>query len=239
MKTKIIALTIAVILLLIPTIAYAERVQMPGSGWEPLGLNASVFCRLGQRLTIPERELTSIGYRVRRVGNATGDVIFSIYDWNTLTPIVSKVWGDASELPDSGADYIEVELDPPIKLNREVIICVEYYGGNATDYCEAGYFSGNKKDGETYMNYYHYGVWHDIGEAEEGSYCYEYKNGEPSNGNGETPPPPPTDNGFPLWGIVVIIASVMIITVIAINAKHRKPQKHTASESKDDYNLGG
>jgi hypothetical protein len=63
-------------------------------------------------------------------------------------------------------------LDPPIRINQEVRICVEYYGGNATDYCQGAYYTGDKITGESYVNYR--GQWHDIGEAEEGSYCYAY-----------------------------------------------------------------
>lgn len=135
----------------------------------------SAFCRLGQRLTIPNRLVTEIGYRVWKWGNPTGDVILSIRDPVTDSVIVSVVRGDASELPVPDAGGIQkVRLEEPVRVNGEVIICVEYYGGNETDYCLAGYRTGNYRDGETYMNYYHHGSWHDIGEAEEGGYYYAY-----------------------------------------------------------------
>ena len=53
----------------------------------------SAFCRLGQRLTIPNRLVTVIGYRVWKWGNPTGDIVLSIRDLATDKVIVSVVWG--------------------------------------------------------------------------------------------------------------------------------------------------
>jgi len=173
-----------------PVFASTSTIQMPSSGWDPLGRNVSSWCRLGQRLVIPDRTITLIGYAVWRVGNPTGDVTFSIYntDPSQFELIASVLWGDASELPPVGqGGYQVAELAMPQRLNQEVIICVEYYGGNATDYCAGGYYTGDKIAGETYVNYYHYGQWHDVGEAEEGSYCYTYVDeGGSTNPDGDT-----------------------------------------------------
>ena len=150
------------------------RVQMPASGHDYLGAKG-VWTRLGQRLTIPDRKVSSIGYHVRRVGNPTGDIVISLRNAETDLPIFSAVWGDASDLPEGGAQgYCEVEVSPAIRVDSDVRICVEYHGGNGTDYCLGGYSSGDKVTGEWYTNYLHYGQWHDIGESEEGAYCYEY-----------------------------------------------------------------
>jgi len=182
------------VVIVVPVYADTCRIQMPASGYDPLGGQnvTNSWVRLGQRLTIPNREILSIGYHVRRVGSPTGDVTLSIYDVETDVVLFSQVWGDASSLPESGASgYCEVTLDPPIRINREARLCVEYYGGNATDYCRGAYYTGDKITGESYTNYYHYGQWHDIGEAEEGSYCYTYTcQADPSpDGDGVTEPP--------------------------------------------------
>jgi len=171
-----------------PVFAGTSTVQMPSSGWDPLGRNASSWCRLGQRLVIPDRTITSIGYAVWRVGNPAGEVIISMRDAETDEIIVSGICFDASQLPAvNEGGYSNVALNEPVKVNQEVIICVEYYGGNATDYCAGGYYVGDKITGETYVNYYHYGQWHDIGEAEEGSYCYTYVvEGGSANPDGDT-----------------------------------------------------
>ena len=162
-------------------LAYADtcRVQMSTSGYDPMGgenvtlPGVNPWTRLGQKLVILDREVLSIGYHVRRVGLPSGNVTLSIYDTETDAVIFSEVWGDASELPVSGTSgYCEVTLDPAIRINREVRLCVEYYGGNTTDHCVAAYYTGDKITGECYTNYRN--QWHDIGEAEDGSYCYTY-----------------------------------------------------------------
>ena len=173
-----------------PVSADTSVVQMSYSSSDPLGGgNASTWCRLGQRLVIPDRAITSIGYAVWRVGNPTGNVTLSIRDAETDEVIVSKLWGDANELSEvKEGGYQDVLFIKPLRINGEVRICVEYYGGNATDHCAGGYYTGNKITGECYTNYYHYGTdvdgWHDIGEAEEGSYRYTYVGEGGNSGNG-------------------------------------------------------
>lgn len=193
-----------------------------------------VWYRLGQRLTIPNRLVTEIGYRVWKVGSPTGDIILSIRDFATSTIIVSVVWGDASELPDPSAGGIrKVRLDEPVRVNGEVILCVEYYGGNTgntTDYCVAGYRTGNYRDGETYMNYYHYGSWHDIGEAEEGGYFYAYidegvvdppQNGADGGDTGEG------DTNGTDWMILWSVAGVLVAGGGFIIYRNQKGRKKT------------
>lgn len=223
MKNRVLLIvTISVTLLvLFNTYVLADtcRVQMPASGYDPLGGQnvTNSWVRLGQRLMIPNREILSIGYHVRRVGLPTGNVTLSIYDVETDVVLFSQVWGDASELPESGASgYCEVTLDPPITMNREVRLCVEYYGGNSTDYCRAAYYTGDKITGESYTNYYHYGQWHDIGEAEEGSYSYTYTcQAEPPPGrNGVTEAPN-------IW-VAIIGGAVVCVAGIAYLARDKR-----------------
>jgi len=186
-KKVLTSLAIIVILhlvLALPLLADTP-VKMQWTGTDPLGCKnvSNSWVRLGQRLPIPDRIVTEIGYYVWRVGAPTGNVSFSIYDAETDEVIVSRVWGDAGDLPEVGInEYQSILLDSPIKVDGDVRLCVEFYGGNSTDYCVAGYYSGNKIVGEYYTNYYYYGQWHDIEEAEEGSYYYAYVVGD-STGN--------------------------------------------------------
>jgi hypothetical protein len=200
---------------------------MPASSYDPLGGEnvTNSWVRLGQRLVIPDREVLSIGYHVRRVGSPTGDVSLAIYDTETDEVIFSQVWGDASNLPESGASgYCEVVLDPPIRINREVRLCVEYYGGNATDYCVAAYYTGDKITGESYTNYYHYGGWHDIGEAEEGSYCYTY--------TCEVTPPPCDDNPSEKPNIIILVTIIggLVVCVLGIGYLMRNKSNSSRRE---------
>jgi len=167
-----------VLLLLLLTLSvpvgadYLVEVLMPASNRDLLGREG--WCKLGQKLTI-HGEVLAIGYRVWKQGNPSGDVIFSLYDGKTDSLIVQKVWGDASKL--SGVDYSTyqyVVLDKPVRVDGEVRLCVEFHKGTAKDHLWAGYFSGNKIDGEYHTSFFCYGIWHDIGEKQEGSYYLRY-----------------------------------------------------------------
>lgn len=179
-------LLLVVVCVATPVLGATAEVCMPASGTDSFGAkNVSVWTRLGQRLTIPNRTVTELGYAVWRVGVPTGDVTISMRDMDDEV-LFSQVWGDASELPETGVTgYCRVVLSSPLQISQEVRICVEYYGGNCTDYCIAGYYVGNKVTGEWYTNYLHDGRWHDIGEAEEGAYCYTYidEGGDPVDGD--------------------------------------------------------
>jgi len=200
------------------------RIAMAGSGWDKVGGQGTtaVWSRLGQRLTIPDRRIASIGYRVSRVGQPQGDIILSIRDSLTDEIIASKAWGDASTLmlrSPASSTYIEVEFARPVRVRGDVRICVEFYGGDAENYVEAAYFSGDRITGEWYTNYLNYGVWHDIGEAEEGSYTYTYLVGDlpplpPVNGDGE-------EGGIP---IVAIMLAAVALAVCVVLLKTRRVQ---------------
>jgi hypothetical protein len=209
-RHTIIAIAAILVLLISTPPASAQgicRVEIPASGQDYLGAKG-VWTRLGQLLTIPNRRVTAIGYHVRRVGNPTGDVLLSIRDSETDAVIFAAIWGDASELETGGTQgYITVQLKPPLRIDGDVRISAEYYGGNETDYVQGGYFSGERIEGESYTNYLAYGVWHDIGGAEEGAYMYEYEceNGVPPT-NGTPPPNGTTPDGNPGSRLPVLLA---------------------------------
>lgn len=175
MFQRLSVVLVVIVVLLFPCHIVAQEIKevvMSSTNEDPLGL---VWTRLGQRLTIPNRLVTAIGYRVCKFGNVTGDVIISMRDFETDDILYSAVCCDASELPEKKErGYQIMHLDEPMLVNQEVIICAEFYTGNETAHCLGGYYSGNKTSGETYMNYNWFGSWHDIGEAEEGAYYYAY-----------------------------------------------------------------
>jgi hypothetical protein len=191
---------LACLLWTIPVMADTHEVRIFNSSTDPLGKEASVWCRLGQRLTIPGRYVTEIGYCVWRHGFPQGDITFAIHNATTDEPIVRVVWGDASELgvwPEDSGKFTKVTLNKPIWINGEIRLFVEFNGGDADNYCWAGYRSGDKITGEWYTNYYHYGQWHDIGEAEEGAYYYAWVDAEDLQ-------PTSPDFVMPVWAIGLI-----------------------------------
>jgi len=231
MKT-ILAITFALALFLtmaVPVLAGTSQVLMPGTGWDPLGGRNSiaVWSRLGQRATIPDRELVSLGFRVCKVGNATGDITFSIRDSITDEVIVSQLWGDASELPEQGTSgYRVVNFTTPVRVNGDVRLCVEYWGGTNTSHCEVSYFAGDRVTGEWYTNYLNYCTdmdgWHDIGEAEECCYTYTYVTEDelkPDN-NGDNSG---TSNGggipTPLWVVIIAVPVTSGLSVWYLRSK--------------------
>jgi hypothetical protein len=200
MLKRSIAVAFAIVLLLAwvtPVIASTHEVGTLNTGTDPLGKNASAWCRLGQRLTIPGRYVSEIGYCVWREGFPTGDIIFAIHNATSDEQIVRIVWGDAGDLgvwPQDSGKFTKVTLDEPVWINGEVKLFVEFNGGDPNNYCWAGYVSGDKFPGESYVNYFHYGQWHDIGEAEEAAYFYAWVD----------PGDLRSDFVFPMWALAPI-----------------------------------
>lgn len=217
MKRILVAITLGVLVLVlaVPVIA-ASTVQIPASGWDYLGGSSpAVWSRLGQRLTINDGEIYAIGYRLCKVGSPTGNVTLSVRDSATDNVLWSGIWGDASELPDANNNtYMRVFCPASLKVDGDIRICVEYWGGNETDYVRAGYYSGDRITGQWYTNYTNYstdaGGWHDIGEAEEAAYYMSYVSTDTEPDNGGTTP---TSGGIN-WPIVGAIGGIFV-TMIA------------------------
>ena len=206
----VFAVVILGLILAVPVQAATHQVSIPASGWDKLGgqNSSAVWSRLGQRVVAKDWQIISLGFRVCRVGNPQGNITISIWGSTTDAVIVSKVWGDASELPDQGCSgYREVVFDGMVRVDGDVRFCVEFYGGNATDYCQSGYFSGDRIAGQWYANYANYCTdvngWHDIGEAEEMAYCITYQAKE------NPPPDDGTDSSSgipaPLWVVIIAV----------------------------------
>jgi len=216
----LVALGLVILCLTWATPIYADthEVDMPYSSYDPLsgdGLARNSWCRLGQRLVIPDRFVTAIGYHVWRIGTPTGNITFTLYNAISNELIVSKVWGDAGNLTTWGSGgYQQVTLDKPTRISGEVRLCVEYYEGDMDNYCAGGYYSGDLITGETYVNY-RYGQWHDIGEAEEGSYHYTWVDEEDLK----------TENPVPSWIVAPIALAVGTIWFYVNKKQHKRQPK--------------
>lgn len=130
--------------------------------------------RGGQRLTIPNREVTKLGFWLRKRNNPTGDVTFEIRRVSDDGLIVSKVLGDASGLQDP-VNYEEVTFDTPTNINEEVRICIYYPFGDLTDNVRLNYQDSDVKADE----YLTYGGWSDFTDL-DCAYIYTYE--EPAVG---------------------------------------------------------
>lgn len=143
--------------------------QVGGQSYDPLGI---VWIRLGQRLVIPNRKVLTLAFCLQKIGDPTGDVTFAIRDLEGNI-IVSEVLGDASII-DVKRSWYEVTFSSPKIIDEEVRLSCEWGPGDKDNHLGYMYRTGNPKPGEWYTNYYAYGQWHDIGEAEEGNYKYTY-----------------------------------------------------------------
>ncbi len=93
-------------------------------------LRAGSYIRGGQYLTIPNREVTKLGFYIIKTGSATGAVTFTIRKVSDDSLINSIVWGDAADLP---AVYAlqEATFATPVIVNELVRICVEFSSGSS------------------------------------------------------------------------------------------------------------
>jgi len=143
-----------------------EQTQYDSSGT----LQAGQYYKQGQRLTIPNREVTKLGFWLSRNLLPTGDVIFKIERVIGETLIASKLLCDASELA-TEATYYEVTLDTPVIINEEVRIYTEFDGGEASNYVELWFQNADVKGDE--LKTALMTTWVDIG-TQEMAYRYKY-----------------------------------------------------------------
>lgn len=145
-------------------------------GW---GLNSTSYTRGGQRLTISDRQVTKLGFWLKKINSPTGDVTFTIRKVSDDSLICSKVWGQAEDLTTDPV-YEEIEFDSPQVINEEVRILAEFLGGNTNDQVEIRLQLGDVKADECWTRYD--GSWSD--KDYDCAYIYTY-NGAPVGWTGK------------------------------------------------------
>lgn len=123
----------------------------------------------GQKLTIPNRTITKLAFYIGKEGSPTGDVTFTIRKVTNGSIIVSKVWGDAADLP-TELTWIEVEFDAPTLINEEVRMLIEHTGYDDNNYIKSRLQSSNVKDNERWTRG-GVGSW---SEAQDWDFVYRY-----------------------------------------------------------------
>jgi len=93
-------------------------------------LGASGYSKAGQRRTISNSVVSSLGFILSKTGSPTGDITLGIRKVSDNSVIVSKVWGDASLLTTTPT-WIEATFATPTLINQEVRIYCQY-GGTGT-----------------------------------------------------------------------------------------------------------
>jgi len=98
----------------------------------------------GQRLTISDKTVTKLAFKLKKVGSPTGEVKFSIYTVDEDDPLeggellAQKIWGDAYNLSETN-NWEEVTFDTPVYIDQEVRIVCEFLNGSASKYVALAY----------------------------------------------------------------------------------------------------
>ncbi|MCK4414908.1 MAG: hypothetical protein KAY32_15345 [Candidatus Eisenbacteria sp.] len=129
--------------------ATEEQTALNGGGFTGIW---SSYPRRGQRLTISDREVTKLGFFIGKVAGISGDVDFKIRSVSDDGVLLTKLWGDAADLPTDPA-YKEVTFDSPATINEEVRITVEFSGGSSGNYVKAQVSAADVKADEVYSLY--------------------------------------------------------------------------------------
>lgn len=132
---------------------------------------------VGQRLTISDKTVTKLAFKLRKVGNPVGEVVFSIYTVDEDDPLeggellATKAWGDASNLGTSSA-LKEVTFDTPVQIDQEVRIICSFRGGSASNYVDFAYEDSDEKADE-HLTWIYLTSWTDH-TTYDAAYRYSY-----------------------------------------------------------------
>jgi len=131
--------------------------------------------RVGQKLTIPNREVTKLAFLLKKIGNPPGDVTFTIRKVSDDSLIVSKVWGAANTLP-VGTDWVEATFGAPETIDEAVRIACEYNEGNTSNDIDMRCQNTDVKPGEQFTYFPNGGAWTEM--AWDCAYRYTYSEEE-------------------------------------------------------------
>ena len=100
-----------------------------------LHIYGAAFIRGGQKLTIPDRRVTKLGFWLSRTATAIGEITYTIRRASDGGVICSKVALGAGDLT-ATPTYHEVEWDTPPAIDEEVRLCVEPDGVSGGGYVD-------------------------------------------------------------------------------------------------------
>ncbi len=151
---------------------------------DPYNLGPTYNYGVGQRLTIANRLVTKLAFWLTKYTASQGTVTFTIRKVSDDSIIVSKLWGNAVDLP-AGYELLEVTFDTPETINEEVRILAETDGFAEGFRARIGYENSDIKADEVFTQKDN-GTFTDVA-AKDCSYRYTY----------EEPPSPAGGGGGP------------------------------------------
>ncbi|GAI92924.1 unnamed protein product, partial [marine sediment metagenome] len=97
------------------------------------GLDGTGKKWIGQQFNIVPiyRKVATLAVKLIKVGTPTGIITLAVVDWSSGLPIISKVWGDAADLPTAypATEWQEVEFDTPTLIDVISRMGVSFSGG--------------------------------------------------------------------------------------------------------------
>lgn len=125
-----------------------EQIQID-SAWP---LYAGLRIGMAQRLTVPNREISKLGFWLTRDGAPPGDITFVIRRTSDDGVIVTKVWGLASDVPLS-VTYEEITWDSPVTIDEEVRVAIFYTGGDGSNNIKVSFKGSDVKADEIWSQW--------------------------------------------------------------------------------------
>lgn len=98
-----------------PPPSYESQLDAPRAWSVMIGTN------WGQRLTVENRFVSHLSFKLKREGNPGGTIQFHIRRVSDDALLVNKLWGNANDIL-TLPDWYEVELDTPFLINEEVYL---------------------------------------------------------------------------------------------------------------------
>ncbi len=125
----------------------------------------------GQRLTIPNRKVTKLAFKIAKEGSPTGDVDYAINRVSDDGEIVRQTLCNASELS-TEFEWHELEFNTPPTINEEVTIFVEFNAGDSSNRIRYIFMSIDVKANEYHRRTFR-GAWIER-TGEDCAYRYKY-----------------------------------------------------------------
>lgn len=113
-------------------------------------LYSGVRVKAGQRLTISDKRITKLAFKLKKVGDPSGTITFEIRlveDGEDGGRLNHKIWGDAFNLGTT-YEWCEVTFDTPIEISDEVRLLCNFTGGDASNYVDMAYNASSVKADE-------------------------------------------------------------------------------------------
>lgn len=112
-----------------------------------LNVGKGTVVRVGQKLTIPNRYITHIGFWLSKTLNPAASLYFGFYRVSDGGLITEELWGLADDL-DGTETYKEVALSSPQTINEEVYMVVRATEQSDTDYARVAFENSDIKADE-------------------------------------------------------------------------------------------